>query len=89
MSDVSTEQEPDPTKADELLTFITNYINSRGFAPSTREMAEGMGMKSVQGIHRYLTQLREDGKVDWEPTKARTLRVIAQPGKAGVAGRSL
>lgn len=86
MSDVAENQETDPTKADELLTFITNYINSRGFAPSTREMAEGMGMKSVQGIHRYLTRLKEDGKVEWEPNRARTLRVIDGSKRRSVLG---
>jgi repressor LexA len=81
MSDVTEEAEPDPSKTDELLTFITNYINTRGFAPSTREMAEGMGMKSVQGVHRYLARLKENGKVDWEPNRARTLRVIDDGSK--------
>lgn len=59
-----------------LLEFLRDYTNGHGYPPSTREMTEALGFRSVESIHRLLRTLREDGKVTWEPRKARTLRIV-------------
>lgn len=59
-----------------LLDFLRDYTDQHCYAPSTREMAEALGFRSVESIHRILKRLKEDGRVDWEPRKARTLRVL-------------
>lgn len=64
------------SKQDLLLEFLRSYTERRGYPPSTREMTEALGFRSVESIHRLLRTLREDGKVTWEPRKARTLRIV-------------
>lgn len=60
----------------DLLEFVQQFTKSSGFPPSTREIAEALGFKSVESIHRMLTHLRAIGRVTWEPNKARTLKVL-------------
>jgi repressor LexA len=64
-------------RLDRVVPFIELFIAEKGFAPSTRELAAGLGFKSTESIHRYLIRLRDTGAIEWEPGKARTLRVVA------------
>lgn len=64
------------TNHDRLVGFLKSYTAEKGYPPSTREMAEALGFRSVESIHRLLRTLREDGRVTWEPRKARTLKVV-------------
>lgn len=66
----------EPTKQEQLLDYLRVYTDSRGYPPSTREMTAALGFRSVESIHRLLRVLKEDGKVTWEPRKARTLRIV-------------
>lgn len=63
----------------EVLDAIVRLTNSAGHAPTTRELAAELGIRS-SAVHGYLTRLRALGMVDWAEGKARTLRVIdAEP----------
>lgn len=70
---VKNEERP---KEEVLLDLLRSYTNEHGYPPSTREMAQAMGFRSVESIHRLLIILRDAGRVSWEPRKARTLRVV-------------
>jgi repressor LexA len=59
-----------------LLAFVQKFSSDNGFSPSTREIAEALGFKSVESVHRILTDLKDNGRVTWEPNKARTLKVV-------------
>lgn len=61
---------------DILVDFIRKYTTDNGYPPSTREMAAAMNFRSVESIHRLLRLLRDAGRVDWQPRKARTLRIV-------------
>lgn len=65
-----------PSKRDQLLDYLRIYTDNHGYPPSTREMTTALGFRSVESIHRLLRSLKEDGKVTWEPRKARTLRIV-------------
>lgn len=65
-------------RSEALLGFISKYTEIQGYPPSTRDMAEALGFRSVESIHRMLKELRDSGRVTWEPRKARTLRVVDQ-----------
>lgn len=58
------------------MDFLRSYTDQHGYPPSTREMTSALGFRSVESIHRLLRTLREDGRVTWEPRKARTLRIV-------------
>lgn len=68
-----------PRRVDDeaLLTAIMESRAERGVSPTVRELADIMGLRSPAPLHRYLERLREEGRVSWEPGKARTLRVVA------------
>jgi SOS-response transcriptional repressor LexA len=68
---------PRPRKCDddEILAAIVR-LTSKGPAPTLRELAAEVGLSSPTPLLRYLERLRQEGKVSWEPGKARTLRVV-------------
>lgn len=62
--------------ADDLLTFLAEYIKIHGFSPSVREMQVALGVKSTETIHRFLKQLRQNGRITWIDRVPRTVRVV-------------
>lgn len=70
---------PKPSREGELFRFLCEFTQQNGYAPSIREMSAALGLQSVQAVHRYLDRLRKRGLVDWEPGKARTLRILVRP----------
>lgn len=60
----------------EVLAFVVNYTKERGYAPSIREIAEGVGVASPATVHEHLEALRGSGHLrrdagvrSWSPTK--------------------
>lgn len=62
------------TKAELTLTFVQDFIETNGYAPTVREIAVGCGV-STAVAHYRLERLRDAGAVTWTPGTARTLRV--------------
>jgi repressor LexA len=52
---------PPTKKQQELLDFITSYMEQHKFAPSFQEMSEGTSIKSTSGVHNHLESLQERG----------------------------
>lgn len=46
-----------------ILDFITETIEKRGTAPTVREIAAAMGLKSVATVHRHLQKMEEKGVI--------------------------
>lgn len=55
--------------------YIKKYIALKNYPPTFREIADGMGIKSVATIHTHLHKLKENGKIDFEKDKPRTIRL--------------
>ena len=55
--------------------FIKQFIEENGYAPVYREIIEGTGFKSLDTINNHLYKLKEEGKIDFVPEKARTIRI--------------
>ncbi len=60
----------------EVLSFVVNYTKERGYAPSVREIAEGVGVASPATVHEHLEALRASGHLRrgegmraWAPTR--------------------
>ncbi|MDO8599408.1 MAG: transcriptional repressor LexA [bacterium] len=45
----------------EVLTFVVNYTKEHGYAPSIREIADGVEVSSPATIHEHLEALRASG----------------------------
>ena len=59
-----------------ILEQIAACISENGYAPTTRELAELVGIKGPNAMNDHLWALRRKGYVHWEDGKARTLRVV-------------
>lgn len=55
--------------------FIREYHDTRGYAPSFRDVASWLGI-SINAALGHLTALRKKGRVDWAPGIRRSLRVV-------------
>ena len=58
-----------------ILEFITNYTDEYGYAPTIREICDGVGLKSPSTVHGHIERLKRDGKLDKADTKTRTIKV--------------
>lgn len=58
----------------ELLKLLAE---NKGTALTVREMADKLGLKSPGAVHRYLHKLKDEGLIDWDPKRARTIRVLS------------
>lgn len=66
-----------------LLDLISAFWDDNGYAPTARELMDGMHYASVSTAHDHLGILRDQGMVEWEYGKPRTLRLTRQ-GKAAL-----
>lgn len=69
-----------PTR-ERVLKFIKEFKADKGYPPTVREIAAGLGKKSAANIQRHLENLRDDGKIEWTPYNPRTIRIIGEVRK--------
>lgn len=58
-----------------VYNFIKQFIEENGYAPVYREIIKGTGIKCLDSINRYLYILKDQGRIDFIPEKARTIRI--------------
>lgn len=59
--------------------YIIYYITEHGYAPTVREIAVGVGLKSSSSVHRHLLRMFNDGMLETD-AEAGTPRAIRVPG---------
>jgi repressor LexA len=67
---------PLTTAQQALLDWIADFIHTRGYAPTHRQMVQGMGLQSPAGIQARLRQLLAKGYLDHTFGQARSLRLV-------------
>ncbi|HMJ11618.1 MAG TPA: hypothetical protein VK524_09415 [Polyangiaceae bacterium] len=73
----------------EILEQIAACTAENGYPPTTRELAEQVGIKGPNAMLDLLWALRRKGYVEWQDGKARTLRIVkplSADGKVVVNG---
>lgn len=60
-----------------IYAAIEQFITEHHYSPTVRELAEMTGFSSTATIMYHLANMRADGLIDYEPTKPRTLRLLA------------
>jgi repressor LexA len=63
-----------------LLAFIRAYSSQHAFAPSFREMMDGIGNRSTSGIHRLLSGLEERGYIRRQAHQKRCIILLDAMG---------
>ena len=62
-------------KRREILEFIAQQIQERGYPPTVREIGEAVGLTSSSTVHTHLTTLQRQGYLRRDPTKPRAIEV--------------
>lgn len=62
----------------EVLDFIKKYIANRGYAPTVREIASGLNLKSPSSAQELLYRLVERGLITIDKNKSRTIELLVQ-----------
>lgn len=58
------------------LKFIQHFVAEHGYAPTLKEIADGIGILSRGVVHRYVQALIEAGYLDHESGRHRGLRLV-------------
>lgn len=56
-----------------IYDFICQKIKTDGYAPSVREIAHAVGLKSTSTVHSHLVHLEEKGYIKKDPSKPRAM----------------
>jgi len=63
---------------DAVVGFVDRYTVRRGVPPTVREIAHGLGYSSESTVWMYLKELRDAGRLTWQPGKSRTVQVVRE-----------
>ena len=48
----------------EILAYIISYITEHGYAPTVREIATGVGLKSTSSVQSHLAKMFDEGMLE-------------------------
>lgn len=60
-------------KREQILEFLTRFVNEHGYAPTVREICAAVGLQSTATVHYHLNALREDGLISMDEMKKRAI----------------
>ncbi|HMA40939.1 MAG TPA: transcriptional repressor LexA [Gemmatimonadales bacterium] len=67
----------------EILDYLTEYIEHRGYAPSFEEIAERFHFQSLATVHEHLTNLERKGYIRRTPNESRAIEIVPPRGQTG------
>ena len=56
--------------------FIVKFFIKNGYAPSVREICEGVGLKSTSSVYSHLMTLERERKIEVKDRSPRAIKVI-------------
>ena len=59
-----------------VYSFLVDYIEKNGFAPSVREISIGIGLRSTSSVYANLLKLEDEGKIQMKKKSTRAIKVI-------------
>jgi len=65
-------------RQEDILNFIKEYIVSRGYPPTVREIGKALGVSSPATIHAHLENLEYKGFIKREETKNRAIELLVE-----------
>ncbi|MBI2103927.1 transcriptional repressor LexA [Candidatus Woesebacteria bacterium] len=60
----------------QILSFIKQYIQSKGSAPTLREIADALGVSSLATVHEHLVTLQEKGLIKRKSGRTRSIELL-------------
>ena len=75
-------------KSELILSYVNQFIQENGFAPSIREIGEAVGLRSTASVSYHLHQLQEKGLLLSPGSKGRKRAISTgvRPGQIPVVG---
>jgi len=69
----------------EILTYLMESMQQRGYPPSVREIGAALGLTSSSTVHSHLAALEKKGYIHRDPSKPRAIEILkdgaSQPPK--------
>lgn len=60
----------------EILNFIKNEIQIKGYPPAVREICKAVGLRSTSTVHGHLSKIEEKGYIRRDATKPRAIEIL-------------
>ena len=60
-------------KREQILNFLTHFMNEHGYAPTVREICNAVGLQSTATVHYHLNALRDAGLIEMDEMKKRAI----------------
>lgn len=60
----------------QILDFIRQHIQTKGSAPTLRQIADAIGVSSLATVHEHLTTLEQKGLIKRKPGKTRSIDLV-------------
>ncbi len=73
------DMEPLTRRQVEILGYLREYLEEKGYAPSHEEVAERFGYRAISTVAEHLNTLQEKGYILRTPGRSRALRLL-RPG---------
>ena len=61
-------------KQEEILAFLRDFSEQHGYAPSIREICQGVGLRSTGSVHYHLAELARQGRIELDAGKKRAIQ---------------
>lgn len=71
----------------QILDYIEEATNNRGYPPSVREIGKAVGLTSPSTVHTHLSALQKLGYIKRDPTKPRAIEVRYDPSSGAAVDR--
>jgi repressor LexA len=71
----------------QILDFIAQQMQDRGYPPSVREIGEAVGLTSPSTVHSHLSTLQRLGYLVRDPSKPRAIQVRYDPSSGAAIER--
>ena len=63
-------------KDEDIFNIIVKLMENKCTSPTVLEIKRAAGMNSTSTTLQYLRRLKEQGYIDWEPKRPRTLKIV-------------
>lgn len=63
----------------EILSYLSAFQEDHGYAPSVREICEGVHLSSTSSVHGHLSKLEEKGYIKRDASKSRSIEILIRP----------
>ena len=65
----------------EVLTFIRQFVEERGYSPSFEEIGDGLGLSSLATVHKHVSNLEQKGLLKRGYNRSRSIDLVPPRGR--------